>query len=268
MFIDLVPRAGATGVPPDVRFFVGESDLHSAFGFVLEGPEGEVALESSILEVRSERPAVHVFTPAAPLVAGASYVLSRPGAQPTRFTVGHEPAAGPPAPPTVDRILTSTGDDGCGPEAFAVLQTVPDPTVALTVLRLGNAPVAEGPPPARFDDLSVGELYAGTGGCFRNWDAAPGLCTTARVGAFDFAGRFSGWSEPFDVCIPDALPPVVAALAGARAGAGGAAAGPPAAPPGAASARAAPASGCTAAPGPASAPALLTLLALLRRRAR
>ncbi len=261
----LLPADGAVDVPLDVHFYLGEH--LGACGeevcdeprrtLALFGPDGRVPLVRSQLGLlRPEGAALEVFRPEAHLAPRTTYRLESPDGP--SFTTGDGLAPAVERPPRIVRripFLVSSDEGGtCGPEAGVELELELAPGTAVVVADRGHSRRWVDGPGGFFDDVTTeAKVTLGYHLCLESWpQAREGACTELRLGAYDLAGHFSGWTDRTEVCVTAGVGDPV--LRGT----------PDGAPP-----RSRPSGGGHTPPGSASpAPAHLTPLALLRRRAR
>jgi hypothetical protein len=198
---------GALDVPTNTRIWTIWSS-----NFALFGPDGPVELE--VTEFGDGL----VHTPKTPLqpLTAYRYAFENGFPQPDiAFTTGPGPDLAAPSLPRVlgwTAAFTSEGRYPCRETDARVTLDVEagDPDTLVVVLdRAGtsifNTATIDGDVSAViqvYPDTSSHTMEVGAGECLDNWPGAKrGAETTVRLGAFDLAGNFSGWSEPEEVRI-------------------------------------------------------------------
>ena len=210
----VAPAQGASGVPSNTRIWVGVANLADALdpasGITLLDSDGE-AVGVTHSEITADLDVLAVYTPDAPLAVGPYTVLDTAGSVITSFTVGADSDDEAPASPL--EIGREASSDARGPFptsscGYADMVTIEVETDGLFVLAnvegadsLDVDAVAGSASQVAFD----GTLRIGKAGCTFSWaDAEPSATTTVRLGTFDLAGNFSGWTEPDAVTLPPA----------------------------------------------------------------
>lgn len=123
------------------------------------------------------------------------------------FRTGAGPDAQPPPIPEVERVRQDhSSDDGfsCAFLGVKVDVIAGDEPGFLVVSRAKGA-LPEDPFAAAWSTVSVSDSFVAVGaeGCGWGWDDVEfGAKTTLRLGRFDAAGNFSGWSDPRQVRAP------------------------------------------------------------------
>lgn len=194
----VAPMDGAVDVPTNTKIW---SALSQA---TLREVATQAAVSGVTTQIESFEGSAYVFTPGAPLTPGATYEVSVDGRS-SRFTVGRAADTTPPGPVQVtERRHTSTegwtgfvgGQDTCGERGARNIQLDLVGRGALTVLDLDRTSDLDPDTASGGASLIVYSDTAaiGYGACFSNWrfeQDAVGV----RLGTFDLAGNFSGWSE-------------------------------------------------------------------------
>lgn len=220
---DVAPGDATTDVPLNARVWVGGGmtmmspdgqplvDRALPTRLELMGPAtGEVAVNTSVVSGTLRNASLTVLTPVEPLAPEATYGVFVGDELVSTFTTTTSTDAQPPPVPTVELVSSRTSIEyfpglncsSCPPSAFA--------TVELSGERLFY--VADFVDDQAFEPNEAnGEvrvltsdpvLEFGKGACGGNWDAGPFSSQSFRVGAFDIAGNFSGWSEPRLIVLP------------------------------------------------------------------
>lgn len=188
------PDDGAV-VPPDVRFIWGSS----------LAPPDVTDDAGSVVDVTWEQVGSSFWTvaPSSPLAPGTYGWRDRSG-QDLAFAVDDEVDIPLASPPTVevDRTQWFSGAlSPCGESFSAAFDATHNGVVEVMVLDRdvtdANAMVWSSAQP------SGG--FVGRGPCLGLWDGTVDDDTVFRVGAFDEAGRFTGWSEPVTATRPNRL---------------------------------------------------------------
>lgn len=189
-------------IPANTRVWINGQVCASA-GLIDESG-AEVALVSDTV-ISASFDATRVLTPAAPLEKGAFYEVTCSGPTGHVFQIDVDVDLEPPAIPSLtDR---GGGDEFVEFEAsqpFEVLVADVDDTAALTLDDLS------GEVSAIFYDAQF--LTLGKGGCRTNHSFEDNSSPSVRFAALDWAGNFSGWSDPIDVEVSGC------AVGGGRAG--------------------------------------------------
>ncbi len=200
--IGAAPESGAIDVPTNVRFWAGEFGSDPE----LVGPDGLV--DMVVTHVGDNV----VFTPRTPLQPLTVY---RHGQLGLEFTTASGPDLVAPPLPSVEGWTSAYSSGGRAPcretDARVTLDVVAGDLDTLVVV-LDRAesstldPVTlDGEVTAivkSFPGTPTRTLELGEAPCLDNWPGAKrGAETTVRLGAFDLAGNFSGWSEPEEVGI-------------------------------------------------------------------
>jgi len=185
-----VPTAGSV-VPPDVRFVYRSTWTSEPGGVVdADGNAVDVAFRAhGRFWIADEHPPLPVGT----------YTWSHDEDDAVSFTVD-DVVVGAIAPPVVT-VTSSHGPTvfpgGCGGEGWVTYDVEHDGAIAVVALA---DDVVDGDD-FRRARLSQGVL--GRAGCTTNWPGAAAFASTQFVvGAFDAAGRFSGWSAPVRASVP------------------------------------------------------------------
>ena len=205
------PRDGATDVPLDTLIWGG----FPSSGVSLRGPDGIVAVEHRHIPMAglgSRGTGMPVLIPLEPLLPNTTYTVEEEsGANRSRqFTTGSAIDDAPPTPPAlarsesapgqltldfiVDDILAGELDPASAP--FASIQDVLLPTNFGDGYHALDADI----PVFRWLTQEA-TLKLSFGGPCSNWPLA-GDPFSARFGAFDLAGNFSGWAEIPDQEVP------------------------------------------------------------------
>lgn len=191
-------------VPSSVRWHGGLGPSVTADDVVLAhrlvGPAGETIPlgVSTLLIGRGQRPAYFVLSPTRPLAPGVhtlQVLYPSPGSQNVSVTVERRALTAPPDVPRVEFLPLSTpvGAGSCS-HGFYFSFHAPHRGI-VTVLGLTREVRALPERPGWVSDVfdsAVGTVGSAT--CRSNWDFRDGPIVT-RVGAFDIAGNFSGWSD-------------------------------------------------------------------------
>lgn len=191
-------------VPSSVRWHGGLGPSVTADDVVLAhrlvGPAGETIPfgVSTLLVGRGQRPAYFVLSPTRPLGAGLhtlQVLYPSPGSHNVSVTVERRALTAPPDVPRVEFLPLSTpvGAGSCS-HGFYFSFHAPHRGI-VTVLGLTREVRALPERPGWVSDVfdsTVGTV--GSAPCRSNWDFRDGPIFT-RVGAFDIAGNFSGWSD-------------------------------------------------------------------------
>jgi hypothetical protein len=208
------PRDGATDVPLNTVIWSGLDFRH----VVLFGPDGEVATERRLvpMAVYARRDSgLPVYIPVEPLLPNTTYTVEEDGrAHLTRqFTTGSEIDDLPPSPVVLTRSdaipgrLTLdfavegilAGELEPASAAFAAIDDVLLPQN----FEYGYFAIDADKP--IFQWLTeTPQLSLQSGSVCSNW--AREYAVSARFGAFDLAGNFSGWSDVPDLEVPPRPP--------------------------------------------------------------
>lgn len=187
----IAPADGAVDVPVNARLWMGDSDS----GPWLTDATGQ-EVPGTVSSLRSMAGIVRVFTPDAPLTPGATYIGSgSPGE--TIFTVGTDTDTTPPLVPSVTSREQFFGDTSCGgsgDDRVLTLGIADRAVVTLVDINRSsnlNPSVPEGPISVVADDGEM--VHIGKSPCTRSWEGVGDI--GVRLGSFDVAGNFSGWSE-------------------------------------------------------------------------
>jgi MYXO-CTERM domain-containing protein len=146
---------------------------------------------------------VQVFHPSEPLELGSTYVVfSCDGTSVTTFTVNEGPDNDPPPRPTVSTLNpeSSPGDfSSCGGYEYVPL-LAEQTDMILTLDIAGRAALDPKEVSGAVLDVffPAEQLLVGNAICSSsNWTFDDqGAAVDTRLGAFDYAGNFSGWSDP------------------------------------------------------------------------
>lgn len=209
----LAPTDGARDVPTNTLVWVGGA----VFGFEVPLEQAQVVLttsQGSVVQgttsvLRGGMHALVVFRPGITLEAGSTYVVSANGERLGSFTVGSAPDETKPSVPTVESQEEhvdgpGSGVSSCGESNWARLTLTHDGLFALA-LRDGDSVFDETKPSGNATDFAFDNktITIGNLGCSSNWsEAAAGASTNVRLGAFDIAGNFSGFSDKRLVDLP------------------------------------------------------------------
>jgi len=216
------PEDGATEVPRNAKIWLGavarsslaEEALASEDLFELIGPEGDVAITVTEIDSRSygdieELSGLWVVSPVEPMMPGLHQLLGGEGPRfGLEFTVGEMSVdEAPPVPEVVGKVYSVSGGRGlwCPEETRMVTLDLAEPADLLVVEQEGGDVLdTEALAGGVADAAPTGDntFSFGRGGCVYNWlDAERGDDTRIRLGAYDIAGNFSGWSPWIDVNI-------------------------------------------------------------------
>jgi len=218
----VAPADGAVDVPTNALVWVGGAFTGGLFDgaerFAIEVVSADqVPLPGVEGRLHSNMDLIDVFTPDMLLTSGTRYEV-RVGEQVvSTFTTGDsDDTEAPPMPQETERFRWSRlaqppgFQNSCGGAAsygFSFTYDLGDGVIAM-IDHDGLADVdidlIEGSVPS-LTPFGSGSLSRGGGCGGSNWDnAAPGVSTDMRVGSFDVAGNFSGWSEDESITIPPA----------------------------------------------------------------
>lgn len=210
----VLPEMRATDVPRNVTLFLGNGHIGDATEaevierFDLLDPD-DVPVPFTVTSLSSpESLRLLVVRPAELLAPGTQYRLAAESSNALVFTTGDDVDEEAPSPPvetgrTTRSVVLAPGVvntcvDGSEYE-FAILDVESDG--ALVVLNIDDR--------TTLDELALdGRVGQFTEDAFvminaSNWpDIAPSATTRVRLGAFDLAGNFSGWSDPIEVTLP------------------------------------------------------------------
>lgn len=205
--LDVFPEDGATHVPTDARVW--------AFGRKEDGQEvvfatadgTPVEFERTVITLPFE--ALIVVSPKAPLEPQTEYDVTVQWNR-VRFRTGNGPSTNGPAPVVETGRVGYVHEDwssSCSPVYGATLMINPDPNRVLTLAVFEGTPAPEFAKPEGAVDVAFGgagwpadAITFASGACHVSWpDAKKGDVARVRLGAFDLAGRFSGWSEPIAI---------------------------------------------------------------------
>ena len=203
----LFPLNGATDVPTNTKIWVHgtmalfDRDSDHPFTLHLASPGREVP--GRTLELA---PRLFVFIPDEQLAPGVTYQVdpSHGVSDSIWFTVGAaEDVSAPELPVFSVERGEADEDNGCGSSAFATVHV--EAANAITVMDVGktSALAVERISGHVSDGFGPGEdsTIVGFRGCsVTTWsEAKRGATTTVRLGRFDMAGNFSGWTDSQDV---------------------------------------------------------------------
>lgn len=148
---------------------------------------------------------LRVFHPDAPLEVGSTYeIIGCFDFQLATFTVNEGPDEEPPPKPAVTPLDAESGSggvfDSCGGESEYVPLLASRTDVILTLDIAGRAELDPEAVNGEVSDVFLPNHrpLVGSADCETfNWDFEnDGPAVDTRLGAFDYAGNFSGWSEP------------------------------------------------------------------------
>jgi hypothetical protein len=203
------PQPGASEVPTNTSIWLGFSHNFElqleALGqeFVLFSPEGE-SLQLSSTRIIVDAGFLLVITPNAPLEANARHELWLCDAmtcrdEVTNFVTGDGPDLEvPELPIELDREHDGHGPGPCGRARWVTFEVEHEGILLVDVsgaasldaeARTGRTTLATSSP----------RFTLGEGLCLLGWPG--GKSNDIRLGAFDLAGNFSGWSEPTSVSL-------------------------------------------------------------------
>jgi MYXO-CTERM domain-containing protein len=210
----LAPADGEVGVPTNARIWLGARrlgwwalDSTAPPTVSLENDQGTVPAARSVLASAGD--SLTIITPAQELQPSTAYRILADSRLLGSFTTGAGPKLDAPAVPVeVERLTYASGPfsgtSSCGSTNSVYLRIRSDGLIA--VLDKDGASTLD---PAALSgsaaDVSTPKELIGlsSGLCRRNWPGAGwGDSASVRLGTFDIAGNFSGWSEPIEVSIP------------------------------------------------------------------
>ena len=209
----VAPADGAAGVPTNAKIWIGGSHWGAGEGNPAElrlvdsaGEEVEVALS----EMWGDSQVLAVLSPSAPLEVGASYsVLKQGGESLSTFVVGEgEDVEAPGLPVETGREASSDArgpfpPSSCGYSDMVVIDVQSDGLFVVANITDEDALDTEALSGEASQMGFEGEIRMGTAGCTFSWPGAePGATTEVRLGTFDIAGNFSGWTEDEAIALP------------------------------------------------------------------
>lgn len=188
------PSATSKKVPTNTkvwlsRFGCGTPELRKMDGTLVPG---------SLTKIEGTR----VFHPDAPLEMGTTYQVFDCTEEPvTTFLVNEGEDNEPPPRPAVSPLEAESGSgdfSSCGSYEYVPL-LAEQTDLILTLDIAGRASLDPAAVSGEVEDVFFpsNQLLVGNAVCAGNWDFdTEGEATDVRLGAFDYAGNFSGWSEP------------------------------------------------------------------------
>lgn len=198
--LGVAPADGAVNVPTNARLWMGgaspEPSLLDASGQRVAGAVTIIDSSARWGEVMA------VFTPDAPLTPGAIYT-GRGQHGRTTFTVGSGPDTTPPPVPSITsrrhdpgRTFGGTfgGTDCDSADDRLLTLGVADRAIVTLVNINGTASLTATVPQGAVSLMSVDdEVNIGKAACVDTWQGTGDIAV--RLGTYDIAGNFSGWSE-------------------------------------------------------------------------
>ncbi len=208
------PSDGAVDVPTNAKVWIGGAFFGSNGDpnqlNLVDGAGQPVDVVRSTM--RGDMQLLAVLTPDEELDQGGSYtVLDGGGSVVTTFTVGFSSDVEIPAiPEEVGRQGHSdqrapTPPGSCGFSDLVTLQVASEGLFVVANVAEANGLNTDGVQGIASQMAFTDQVEIGRAVCMFSWpDAEPNAATEVRLGTFDIAGNFSGWTDSAAVQIPQA----------------------------------------------------------------